>query len=442
METLYRIVFNGETLPGLTAEQIIAAFVKRFRVREQRAREIILAGRRTVLKHGLDQAKAQRYSAALKKVGLLIVLEPQPESPPPTSQLSVDLTPSIDIGHSEMASYYDDTPTSQALSQPASAPASGLTAEWSRCPKCRQPAVSPVTGVCQACGLVVERYLARRAEQANGAGAARGDNPYAPPTADLTPPARGGRGAALRPPRAVSAGRGWGWVRDAWGLFKGRPWAWIGAFLVYVLISIVLNAVPYSLGGILMIALGPILAGGLMIGAQVQQQGGGFQVAHLFAGFQRNPGSLALVGVATYGLAILLLLAIALLGVLAAYLLFGPDFIAGIDHKSFDPSQLGPENMVFVLLPVLLLLLVFVPLGMATFFAPVLVALNEVPVLRSFTLSFQGCWRNILPFLVFGLAALGLSLASILTLGLALFVLVPVLIIASYMAYRDIYCYR
>ena len=203
-----------------------------------------------------------------------------------------------------------------------------------------------------------------------------------------------------------------------------------------------LNAVPYSLGGILMIALGPILAGGLMIGAQVQQQGGGFQVAHLFAGFQRNPGSLALVGVATYGLAVLLLLAIALLGALAAYLLAGPDFIAGIDHKSFDPSQLGPENMVFVLLPVMLLLLVFVPLGMATFFAPVLVALNEVPVMRSFTLSFQGCWRNILPLLVFGLAVLGLSLVSILTLGLALFVLMPVVIIAIYMAYRDIYCYR
>ena len=438
METLYRIVFNGETLPGLTTEQIIEAFVKRFRVREQRAREIILGGSRTVLKRGLDQTKAQRYSAALKKVGLLIVLEPQPESPPPTSQLSVDLTPSIDLGHSELASYYDDTPASL----PVSAPASGLVADWARCPKCRQPAVSPVTGVCQACGVVVERYLARRAEQANGADAAHGDNPYAPPAADLTPPASGWRGAGLRRPRTVSAGRGWGWVRDAWGLFRGRPWAWIGAFLVYLLISIVLNLVPYGLGGLLMIALGPILTGGLMLGAQVQQQGGGFQVAHLFAGFQRNPGSLALVGVATVGFAILLLLAMALLGALAAYLLAGPGFIAGIDHKSFDPSRMGPEGMVFMLLPVLLLLLLFVPLGMATFFAPVLVALNEVPVLRSFTLSFQGCWRNILPFVVFGLVALGLSLTSILTLGLAIVVLAPVLIIATYMAYRDIYCYR
>ena len=221
METLYRIVFNGETLPGLAAEQIIEAFVKRFRVREQRAREIVLGGRRTVLKRGLDQTKAQRYSTALKKVGLLIVLEPQPQLPVSELPVSVELNPSIDLGHSEMASYYDDTPASQL----ASAPALGLAADWSRCPKCRQPAVSPVTGVCQSCGLVVERYLARRAEQANGAPAAHGDNPYAPPTADLTPPAIGGRGAAPRQPRTVSAGRGWGWVRDAWGLFKGRPWA-------------------------------------------------------------------------------------------------------------------------------------------------------------------------------------------------------------------------
>ncbi len=120
-----------------------------------------------------------------------------------------------------------------------------------------------------------------------------------------------------------------------------------------------------------MAALSPILTGGLMIGAQFQLQGGGFEVRHLFAGFQRNPGSLALVGVATLGFSVMLLLAIALLGGLAAYLLAGPDVIAGIDHKSFDSNQLGPKDMVFVLLPVLLLLLVFVPLGMAAFFAPV-----------------------------------------------------------------------
>ncbi len=125
METLYRIVFNGETLSGLTAEQIIEAFVTRFLVREQRARKIVLGGRHTVLKRGLDQVKAQRYSSALKKIGLLIVLKPQsPVTEPP---LSVELNPSIDLSHSEMASYYD-TPASKPVSAPASGPCRRLVA--------------------------------------------------------------------------------------------------------------------------------------------------------------------------------------------------------------------------------------------------------------------------------------------------------------------------
>jgi uncharacterized membrane protein len=90
-------------------------------------------------------------------------------------------------------------------------------------------------------------------------------------------------------------------------------------------------------------------------------------------------------------------------------------------------------------LAVLIGLLLSIPMAMAVFFAPYLVALNNVPVLNSLKLSFQGCWRNILPFLVFSLAIVGLSIASMLTLGLAFLVLLPVLTIAIYIAYRDVY---
>ena len=329
-----------------------------------------------------------------------------------------------------MVSNYDDRPPPK----PAPAPASGVTSDWLRCPKCGEHAVSPVTGVCQSCGLVVDRYLAGRAEQTNGA---EGANPYAPPTADLTPPAIGWSGEDLRQPRKVSAGRGWGWVREAWGLFRDRPWAWIGATLLYLLISIALSLVPHGIGGLAMTLLGPILTGGLMIGAHTQYQGGGFEVRQLFAGFQRNPGPLALVGAAYLGFVALIVLFM-VLGLVGVIALSGAGFTAGMEQGTIDPAQAGP----LVLLASLVALLLIVPLAMAVYFAPALVALNEVPVLRAFKLSFQGGWRNILPFLVFGLVALALSLASLLTLGLALLVLIPVLIIATYLAYRDIYYYR
>lgn len=45
-------------------------------------------------------------------------------------------------------------------------------------------------------------------------------------------------------------------------------------------------------------------------------------------------------------------------------------------------------------------MLLGVPVMMAMLFAPALVGLNNVTVLRAFKLSFLGCWRNILPFLI------------------------------------------
>jgi uncharacterized membrane protein len=413
-ETLYRIVFDGKTIPGLTAQQIIDAFSKRFQVREEKARAIVLSNGRTVLKRNLDQHRAQRYSSVLHEVGLLVVIEPEhPERL--TTPRSVSLNPSINITQSEFASsVYDTAPPSQT-SVPPVAPQDAVA-----------PAAAPTP---------------RHAEKTNGnskhrdSGPARADNPYAPPAADLSvPETRGFSGEALRPPRAVPAGHGLTWINAGWRLFKERPWPWIGAFLVYALFTIALSLIPYGVGSLLTTILGPMLTGGLMIGAHRQHHGGGFSVNALLAGMKYRPGPLALVGVAYFGFVFLIALA-AILGVGAALILTNPDLIAGLKTDAFDPDQAGS----LMLLPVLFAALIGIPLAMAVYFAPALVALNEIPVLRAFKLSFQGCWRNILPFLVFGLIALLLFVASLFTLGLALLILIPILIIATYMAYRDIY---
>jgi uncharacterized membrane protein len=76
---------------------------------------------------------------------------------------------------------------------------------------------------------------------------------------------------------------------------------------------------------------------------------------------------------------------------------------------------------------------------MAMFFAPSLVALDRVPVLKALGLSFSGCLKNILPFLIYGLIALVLVMLGSLPLMLGLLVVLPVLTIAIYTSYRDIY---
>ncbi|MGE5152960.1 MAG: BPSS1780 family membrane protein, partial [Bdellovibrio bacteriovorus] len=145
-----------------------------------------------------------------------------------------------------------------------------------------------------------------------------------------------------------------------------------------------------------------------------------------------------LVGAAYLGLSLLLGLVMVL--VLATGMaLWAPDLSAlELDAEPIDPAamvSLGP----LALLPLIVGLLLGIPLMMAVLFAPALVALDSVPVGRALWLSLLGCWRNILPLGLFGLVALGLGIIGVFTFGLALLPAMPVLTLALYHAYRDIY---
>jgi hypothetical protein len=426
MEPRFRLVFTGRLIQGVEPEQAIAALNERFQVREPTARQMIRGGGRHVLKHDLGLERARRYRAALGEFGLVTELEPQgPEGEP-----ALDTNLSIQVPVYAVAS--DPGPAGPGAPEPIP----GSTP----CPKCGAVAVSPVTGVCDACGVVAERYLARLAEEGRGVRDAGGGSgpqrPHPPSPVDPDPP-----GAetddALCDPCSVAAGRGWGWIGDAWSQFRGQPWTWVGALLLFLLVSMALGLVPL-VGGLALGILGPMLSGGLMIGAHTQRGGGRFEIAHLLAGFSRNPGGLALVGAAYLGLSLLLGLVI-VLALATGVSLLAPDLSAlELATEPMDPGALGSLGPL-TLVPLALGLLLGIPLTMAVLFAPALVALDTVPVGRALWLSLLGCWRNILPLALLGLAALGLGIISVLTFGLALLLAMPLLTLALYHAYRDIY---
>ncbi|MTW19557.1 hypothetical protein GJ668_00445 [Allochromatium palmeri] len=261
----------------------------------------------------------------------------------------------------------------------------------------------------------------------------------------LTKPAASGSGASpsidldaslgrIGEPTVVEAGRGWGWIQEAWGFFKQAPLAWIGALLLFYLIIIVVSLVPL-IGGLATTILGPMFTAGLMLGAQAQDRGEGFKVGQLFSGFSVRPASLALIGVVYLGLALLIGLVV---GVLFIFTIGSAGMLAPgatMTPEQFQAMATGPQFM----LPILIALLLGMPLAMAMFFAPALVALDAVPVMQALKLSFMGCLKNILPFLVFGLIALVLFFVGAIPLFLGWLVVVPVLTIAVYTAYRDIF---
>jgi hypothetical protein len=425
----YRLVFTGRLVQGVEPDQAIAALADRFQVRELTAREMIRGGGRHVLKHDLDLERAERYRSILQGAGLLTELEPEQAAGRADSALALE--PSVQTPNSAVVPDAEPTPE----------PMPGST----ECPKCGAVAVSPVTGVCDACGVVAERYLSRLAAEGRASGKPGGE--AAPGNPNRASPARpeeskgsgyGESDESLRDPCSVRAGRGWGWIRDGWSQFRGQPWTWVGALMLFLLVSVALSLVPV-IGGLALGILGPLLTGGVMIGAQAQWGGGRFEIAHLLSGFSRNPGSLALVGVVYLGLSLLLSLVI-VLALLLSVSALAPDLsLLELDPETMDPRELGRLGPL-MLLPLVLGLLLGIPLMMAVLFAPVLVALNGVPVVSALWLSLLGCWRNLLPLSVFGLVALGLGIASVLTFGLALLLVMPLLTLALYHAYRDVYC--
>jgi len=95
-----------------------------------------------------------------------------------------------------------------------------------------------------------------------------------------------------------------------------------------------------------------------------------------------------------------------------------------------------------MLLAALLVAGLSVPLYMATWFAPVLIVLEDLSAGAALKASFFACLRNWLPFLVYSIVLLVLGVIAAIPAGLGYLILVPVLSASEITAYRDIFCAR
>ncbi len=249
-------------------------------------------------------------------------------------------------------------------------------------------------------------------------------NPYAAPLARVDDAAPDAGLQLLADGRAVPAGNGWSWIAAAWRLFRANPGAWILILIVYVLVIGVASAIPI-LGSFAMYLLAPVLSAGIMAGCAAQARGEALQVSHLFAGFQSR--TTQLVGVGALYLAGLLVI------MLVAGIIVG---INGIGLLSGAAQALAPRVL---LLAGLVILALSLPLTMCIWFAPALVFLHGLSAQQAMRSSFVGCLKNIVPFLIYSLALLGLGLLAVIPAGLGLLVLGPVTLASVYTSYRDIF---
>ena len=163
-----------------------------------------------------------------------------------------------------------------------------------------------------------------------------------------------------------------------------------------------------------------------MLGCRSLENGEGLRFDHLFAGFQKNLGQLLLVGLLYFVGMIIIMLAV--------FVVFGGALLGmftGQISSDFSMSTFG--------LAMLIVMALSIPLMMAIWFAPILVALNDISAVAAMKLSFFGCLRNILPFVVYGIVLFILAIIATIPIGLGWLLLMPTLVCATYVAYREIF---
>lgn len=230
--------------------------------------------------------------------------------------------------------------------------------------------------------------------------------------------------------RQVNAGQGWRWIADAFALFRKNPLIWIVLFVLYFLIIMLVSVVPL-IGPLVMSLLAPAFAAGFMLACRDLENGAELELRYLIAGFMHNTGQLITVG-GLYLIGSIIIMGIMMMAGGGAIL--GAAAMSGADDGGVAIGAVG--GMLVALLTALVLL---IPLLMAYWFAPALVFFHDMPAAQAMKASFFASLKNWLPFTVYGLAGLVLTLVAMIPFGLGLLVLVPVITASIYTGYKDIF---
>jgi uncharacterized membrane protein len=233
------------------------------------------------------------------------------------------------------------------------------------------------------------------------------------------------------PGRSLPLAAGWDWVAKGWTLFARAPLMWIISLIVVLVIAVVIGFIPI-LGQLVFQVAQPVFAAGFVVACRSLERGGEFELEHLFAGFTRRFGPLAIVGL------IFLLGFVAIMAVffVIAGISLLPAFMTG-DQGAITEAIAG--SLLTMALAGLVVAALMVPLLAAYWFAPALVMMNDMAPIAAMKASFGACLRNFFTFLVYGIVMMVAAVVAMIPLGLGMLVWVPIAITSTYVAYRQIF---
>ena len=231
-------------------------------------------------------------------------------------------------------------------------------------------------------------------------------------------------------PRKVAASQGLQWVVEGFRLYRKNPLLLSAAFGLLFGLVMALNLIPLVGEGLSELA-SPLMVAGFMAAFRALDQDSELELPHFLAGVRGPVISLASVG------------AVQLIGTLLIsqlMLLMGFDVQAAMEAaQKGDPlvfqnamNQSPPAVMVGLLL--------FTPLAMATWFAPALILFGNARPMQALIISLRAVARNWLSITVNGLAlGMVLFVSALIPFLLGLLVAMPVLFGSLYAAYQGIF---
>jgi hypothetical protein len=242
--------------------------------------------------------------------------------------------------------------------------------------------------------------------------------------------------------------RGLAWITEGYRLFAKSPLLLVLLILAYWFLMLGSNVIPI-LGPLAATALIPTFSVGLMVACRALDRGEAAEMNQLFTGFRSNFPALLRLGLA-YLVSTVAILAISALfdgGTLMKMMLLGV-------HPAAD---FGDDDGLLLATEVAMLL--FVPVLMGFWFAPMLAAWHGMPAFKSIFFSYFACLHNVRAFLIYGavLATLAIVVPAVLFALLAailqspgvkfavivvmpfFLVLVATVFASFYTSYRDIF---
>lgn len=247
---------------------------------------------------------------------------------------------------------------------------------------------------------------------------------------------------------SLPTARGWRWLSEGFGIFRKKQLMVTLVVLGYWMLMAVINSLPIigQAGATLLI---PVFSVSLMNVFRLVEQGASIPPHVLFSGFQKNLRALLVLGLVYGALSVGILALVAMIddGVLFRLIVLGqrPEGATLISSDVMLAGQLA--------------MLLFLPLIMAFWFAPVLVAWHDLPAGKSLFFSLVACARNwrvflayagsvllfgaIVPGLLVGMLSLmfsdGASLFSVMFSSLIVLVILPTLYASFYVSYREVF---